>query len=49
MPDKRLKPLSLAPLTLDDALRGAMQVAPPDESKPKRRKRKARKKRARKS
>ncbi len=38
----RLKPISLQPLSPDDALRGAMKVPPPDEAKPK--KRKARKK-----
>lgn len=47
----RLKPLTLTPLTPDEAIKGAMQVAPPDEPKPKRKRGKkkvARRKRAKK-
>ncbi len=42
--EKDLAPSSLHPLSTDDALRGAMQVPPPD-TKPKRGKKKAKKKR----
>lgn len=36
----RLKPLSLHPLKLDDALKGLMQAPPPKDDKPKKRKQK---------
>ena len=45
----RLKPSSLHPISVDDALRGAMEVNPPDEGKPKdnpKKKRKTKKKAA---
>lgn len=41
--DNRLKPIRL-PISVEDALRGAMEVAPPD--KPKKRKKKVRRKKA---
>ena len=44
--DKRLARLSLDPLSVDDALRGALAVPASEDGKPK--KRKARKKRAKK-
>ena len=36
--EDRLLPTTLAPLSVDDALAGAMQVPPPDGVKPKKRK-----------
>lgn len=41
-PKNRLEPTTLAPISVDDALRGALQTPPPDD-KPKK-KRKAKKK-----
>ena len=40
---KRLKPIRL-PISADDALRGALQVPPEDDAKPKKRKTKKKRK-----
>ena len=44
----RLKPLSLDPLSPEDALRGAMKVSAPDKGTAKKKRRKAKRKTAKK-
>lgn len=46
--EKRLKRITLRPISVDDALRGAMGVPPPDDAKLKKKRKRAKAKKKRK-